>query len=163
MYEIDCRVYFSTNSTYKHIDFMDEVQEHFKTEGIYKNAIISANYTFLDTPKLDWDDIILTTAQKDMIDRHAINFLERLDDYKELGMRTSRGVLLLGPPGTGKNIMLCRSSKSIMGNIVPLFISRILWWLFQDLMVIFTGLYTTLTIFPTILLGVINIMAYIFV
>ena len=64
MYEIDCRVYFSTNSTYKHIDFMDEVQEHFKTEGIYKNAIISANYTFLDTPKLDWDDIILTTAQK---------------------------------------------------------------------------------------------------
>ena len=39
-----------------------------------------------------------------MIDRHAINFLERLDDYKELGMRTSRGVLLLGPPGTGKTL-----------------------------------------------------------
>ena len=123
MYEIDCRVYFSTNSTYKHIDFMDEVQEHFKTEGIYKNAIISANYTFLDTPKLDWDDIILTTAQKDMIDRHAINFLERLDDYKELGMRTSRGVLLLGPPGTGKTLC-CSILMNLCKNCSIIYVSR---------------------------------------
>ena len=81
-----------------------KLSNHFKTEGIYKNAVINADYTFLEVPKMDWDDIVLTKEQQAMIDRHAINFLDRLDDYKELGMRTSRGLLLLGPPGTGKTL-----------------------------------------------------------
>ena len=55
-----------------------------------------------------------------MIGSSPINFLERLDDYKELGMRTSRGVLLLGPPGTGKTLCcsilmnLCKNCSLFM-------------------------------------------------
>ncbi len=123
MYEIDCRVYFSTTSTYRHVDFMDEVNEHFKTEGIYKNAVINADYTFLEAPEMTWDDIVLSKDQQAMIDRHAINFLSRMDDYRELGMRTSRGLLLLGPPGTGKTLC-CSILINLCKDCSIIYVSR---------------------------------------
>ena len=123
MYEIDCRVYFGTNSNYNHVDFMDEVNQHFKTEKKKKNAVINADYTFLEVPKMDWNDIVLTKDQQSLIDRHAINFLDRMEDYKELGMRTSRGLLLLGPPGTGKTLC-CSILINLCQDCTIIYVSR---------------------------------------
>ena len=58
-----------------------------------------------------------------MINRHAINFLDRLEDYKELGMRTSRGLLLLGPPGTGKTLC-CSILINLCKECTIIYVSR---------------------------------------
>ena len=58
--------------------------------------------------------LFLVKQQKSMINRHAINFLDRLEDYKELGYANqSWSYLLLGPPGTGKTLCC-----SILINLV---------------------------------------------
>ena len=122
-YEIDIRLYFSTTSAFNHTAFMDEVTKHFKTEGIFKNAIINADYTFLKLPELSWDDIVLTEDQRSMLDRHALTFLKRLNKYKDVGMRTSRGLLLLGPPGTGKTLC-CSILINLCQNCTIVYVSR---------------------------------------
>ncbi|MFD2672942.1 AAA family ATPase [Marinicrinis sediminis] len=42
-------------------------------------------------------------AKKELVE--AMDFLNRVDEIKELGIRPLKGILLTGPPGTGKTLM----------------------------------------------------------
>ena len=53
----------------------------------------------------DWECIFADPKLITMIRRNTQGFLEKLDDYRRLGLPTHRGVLLHGPPGSGKTLI----------------------------------------------------------
>jgi cell division protease FtsH len=76
----------------------------------------------LETPKLDWNDIVIKSEDRQVLDRNLVKFIDSVDLYRRKGLRGSRGVLLAGPPGTGKTL----SCKVLMNSLdaTVLYVSR---------------------------------------
>lgn len=56
------------------------------------------------TDQLTWDDYVgMDTVRKEM--QILVDFVQNPDKYRKLGAKLPKGVLLLGPPGTGKTHM----------------------------------------------------------
>ncbi len=55
-----------------------------------------------DLPKRNWDSVILKEGQKDRILKHVEDFNKSKDWYEKMGISFQTGILLEGPPGTGK-------------------------------------------------------------
>ncbi len=58
--------------------------------------------TFWDRPTVAADDVILADSVLDSIERHAIGIGRRATQLLAAGQHLKRGLLLHGPPGTGK-------------------------------------------------------------
>lgn len=65
----------------------------------WKEKSIQAKY--VDCEKCKLEDVILDTETKEDILR-TINFVKNMKDYLEIGCKLPSGILLEGPPGTGK-------------------------------------------------------------
>jgi cell division protease FtsH len=111
-YSIELECYFDS-SKIKFKDFWKKVEDYFDKEGPLKNEKIDSNWNFIKYEPKDWDNIVISEEHKKMIDRHIINFIGLIDDYKEKRLPASRGILISGPPGTGKT--LC--CETIMGMV----------------------------------------------
>ena len=75
-YEIDIKFYFqSLSGESKYTEFWDKVKSHFNSEGLLKGAKFSAEFEFLDVPKVAWEDIIIDEQTIDMLKRNIINFI----------------------------------------------------------------------------------------
>ena len=85
-------------------DFTDGFEKYFTTNGVLKNAKFDAKLSFLKYDKTEWDEIVLTENQRQMLDRNIIKYSSNLKLYEEKGLPTSRGCLITGPPGTGKTL-----------------------------------------------------------
>jgi len=87
-------------------DLLDRLETWMDDNPHLRGAKLDARGEFL---KLDraytWEDIVLDPATKVEIDRHIIQFLDRLPRYRTFGLPLKRGVLLAGPPGTGKTLL----------------------------------------------------------
>lgn len=58
---------------------------------------------FISVPETRFaEDVILDPHIQEEIDRHVVRFSEREAAYREAGLPFRRGVILAGPPGTGK-------------------------------------------------------------
>jgi SpoVK/Ycf46/Vps4 family AAA+-type ATPase len=68
---------------------------------------------YRENPTVNWDDVILTEKSKKEIALNTISFLKN-PEYRKLGMN-SRGLILHGPPGTGKTMVVKSLFKSL-GN-----------------------------------------------
>jgi hypothetical protein len=87
-----------------------ELRAHMREHDVYRGQVISfasevyesARVTFLERPRLARDDVILPDGVLDRIERHVVGIGELRDVLLAAGRHLKRGLLLHGPPGTGK-------------------------------------------------------------
>lgn len=87
------------NNIIKMIDLYTNEFDYFKGEKI------SVFGRLLDINNYDWNDIVLEDGVREELDNNIINFFNRRDIYEKNGVPFKRGVMLKGPPGTGKTFI----------------------------------------------------------
>ncbi|SDK34722.1 AAA family ATPase [Nonomuraea jiangxiensis] len=89
----------------------DEIERLMREHDIYRGQVLSFSWsehrgndlvTFLPRPDLTADQVILPDGVLDTIERHVVGIAEHAVRLREHGQHLKRGLLLHGPPGTGK-------------------------------------------------------------
>ncbi|HIG03603.1 MAG TPA: ATP-binding protein [Candidatus Poseidoniales archaeon] len=90
-------------------DFINMVEKWFTEKGPLKGSVVNAELDFLEIDvNYGMDDIVLDEKITNSLQLNVFGFLKNMESLKTLGLSTSRGVLLAGPPGTGKT-SFCRA------------------------------------------------------
>jgi hypothetical protein len=96
---------------------IDEIRERSVEHNVFRGQVISfsgevfrrgihfgpgAELSFVDRPRLDRDQVILPPELLDGIERQVLGIARHVGRLLASGQHLKRGVLLHGPPGTGK-------------------------------------------------------------
>jgi ATPase family associated with various cellular activities (AAA) len=89
----------------------DEVERLVREHDVFRGAVLSFDVTeyrgnqmvsFLPRAELDRADVVLPDGVLDAIEEHVVRSAEQTARLAGLGQHLKRGLLLHGPPGTGK-------------------------------------------------------------
>jgi hypothetical protein len=89
----------------------DEIERLMRVHDVFRGQVLSFTtsehhgnelVTFLPRPSIAAQDVVLPEGVLDNIERHVIGVAEWSVDLLEAGQHLKRGLLLHGPPGTGK-------------------------------------------------------------
>src|SRR3954454_11273193 len=89
---------------------LGELERESRRLNVYRGQLVEVRLTpmgtvsldFLDPPTTGRDDVILPEPVLDRIERHALGVAEHRAALVAAGQHLKRGLLLFGPPGTGK-------------------------------------------------------------
>lgn len=122
-------------------EIFDRIIETSGKNSIYRNKTITLGYeagkkdeygdvekpeklsvSFSSLPKVDDGEIILDDALLRLLERNMIDLDQRRDVLRENGVAARRGLLMHGPPGTGKTYA-CRYLEHRMPNTTRIFLT----------------------------------------
>ncbi|MGI5272311.1 AAA family ATPase [Nonomuraea sp. CA-218870] len=92
-------------------DTRDEIERLMREHDVYRGQVLSFAWsehrgndlvTFLPRPRLGSDQVVLPDGVLGTIERHIVGIAEQAARLRAHGQHLKRGLLLHGPPGTGK-------------------------------------------------------------
>ena len=85
--------------------FIVGLEDHFYDCGVLNGAFFDLKYNFISRDKKIDELIAWDKDVKDILWKEVIRFQEIMPQLKEMGKSNSRGIILAGPPGTGKTMI----------------------------------------------------------
>ena len=120
-YDRDERITIMTIEEGRGLELLQRLEDGFYAKGVLKNAFFDMEYNFISRNEtvdtlIAWNDDI-----KKQLDKDVIEFLKIMPLLKQKGLPNSRGIILSGPPGTGKTMMA--KSLATQANVTTILIS----------------------------------------
>lgn len=77
-----------------------------RKHGLLKNSKFDATIKELNTKGRTFEDMILSTSKKQLLEENIFAILSNSERLIERGVETNRGIMLAGPPGVGKSLTI---------------------------------------------------------
>lgn len=94
--------YYSVHSTEKDSNILQQLSKLSSERNLYKSKKIDCDCRFLKLDDLNWDDVVLSEGIGEVIRSNINDLFSLRDKFKRFGLSVKRGIILHGPPGTGK-------------------------------------------------------------
>lgn len=105
------KVHFNKNDIDITQDFLTDIRTYMKENNIFRGEKLQFSYggylEFLEYPKMNWDDVVLSSKIKEEFNLNLLTLLKNQNLCKKFGVPWRRGLLLGGLAGTGKT-QVCR-------------------------------------------------------
>ena len=85
--------------------FIYGLERFCRENPVYKRGVVTMHGRAVDVTYTPWEALKISGEAKRLIDFHIIQFIRKMKEFEAKGARTSRGIILSGPPGNGKTLL----------------------------------------------------------